>query len=183
MKLWQLERLHLSLSFQICALLNYSWLINTEITDRCSPAEKRYTKVKQFISGQWWLYKTDGSVQWSETGGQMCPDVWQEDLLLQRMSSHLMKGNVRILSSQRSLCVCVISVCVISVWDTERVHVFTLCPTFWLMMLQKGGGEGISHNAMLLIPWARWMDGRTQTDKLIDGWVLQLVVVRTHWTC
>lgn len=44
----------------------------------------------------------------------------------------------------------------------------TLWPTFSLMMLQKreaGGGEGVSHIAKLLTPWAMWMDRRT------DGWI------------
>lgn len=45
--------------------------------------------------------------------------------------------------------------------DLIRAHMdiwsactLTLCPTFCLVMLQKGGGEGVSHNAMLPVPWA-----------------------------
>lgn len=55
----------------------------------------------------------------------------------------------------------------------------TLCPTFWLMMLQKGGGEGVSQNAMLLVPWAYWMDGhrwtRVTMDGLMNGWTAAAV--------
>jgi len=61
-----------------------------------------------------------------------------------------------------------VRVCVISVreWYTDRVSVCPCVhahPTFWLMMLQIGGGEGISHNATLLVP--NGPDGRTDTEE------------------
>ncbi len=112
--------------------------------------------------------QTDGSWRWWLSQHN---ERQSDDMIIMTDLTHTV-------SEQRiwTLCVCV-CVCVCVSLVIEHVMLggcvrcactLTLCPTFWLMMLQKGGGEGISHNAALLILQARRTDG--WTDRQTDRW-------------
>lgn len=151
-----LERGHYCLSYMLLLLLTYmiSWnYLRAEMEDRCSgqvngdwtwwlcstkQKKEADTRDVMLISCTWESLVTTMKVRISSSSSSVSRSPWAE---------HMDEARVRVSLVSESKTV------------TGCVHVRSRCPTFCLMMLQKGGREGISHHATLLVPQARWMDG------------------------